>query len=97
MKKGRADMGSGPSCEISALTLAPRELFYALLRERYLALLGLFRPPLCNCTTLIVVGIAPAVVAMATALELAPYGPLGRLPVGDLNVEAPRVFKELQA
>ena len=90
-------MGSGPSCEISALTLASRELFYALLRERYLALLGLFRPPLCNCTTLIVVGIAPAVVAMATALELAPYGSLGRLPVGDLNVEAPRVFKELQA
>jgi len=59
----------------------------------------------CNCTTLIVVGIAPAVVGMATAvvviataaLELAPYGSLGRLPVGDLNVEPPRVFKELQA
>jgi hypothetical protein len=67
----------------------------------------------CNCTTLlIVVGIAPAVVGIApamvgiapamvfvatAALELAPYGSLGRLPVGDLNVEAPRVFKELQA
>jgi hypothetical protein len=60
----------------------------------------------CNCTTLIVVGIAPAVVGIApaavvviatAALELAPYGFLGRLPVGDLNVEAPRVFKELQA
>jgi hypothetical protein len=37
-------MGSGPSCEISAITLAPPELFYALLRERYLALLGLFGP-----------------------------------------------------
>ena len=33
----------GPSCEISAITLAPPELFYALLlRERYLALLGLW-------------------------------------------------------
>jgi hypothetical protein len=59
----------------------------------------------CNCTTLIVVGIDPAVVGMATAvvviataaLELAPYGSLGRLPVGDLNVKPPRVFKELQA
>jgi hypothetical protein len=65
----------------------------------------------CNCTTLIVVGIATAVVGIAaavvgiaaavvdiaTALELAPYGSLGRLPVGDLNVEPPRVFKELQA
>jgi hypothetical protein len=58
----------------------------------------------CNCATLIVVGIAPAVVGIApavvgiaTALELAPYGSLGRLLVGDLNVEAPRVFKKLQA
>ena len=65
----------------------------------------------CNCIPLIVVGIAPAVVAIATAvvgmatavvviataLELAPYGSLGRLPVGDVNVEPPRVFKELQA
>src|SRR5829696_8595795 len=32
---------SGPSCEISAINLAPPELFYALLRDRYLALLGL--------------------------------------------------------
>jgi len=58
----------------------------------------------CNCTTLIVVGMATALVGMvtalvgmATALELAPYGSLGRLPAGDVNVEAPRVFKELQA
>ena len=59
----------------------------------------------CNCATLIVVGIAAAVVGIApamvfvdtAALELAPYGSLGRLPVGDLNVEAPRVFKKLQA
>jgi hypothetical protein len=59
----------------------------------------------CNCTTLIFVGISPAVVGVATAvvviataaLELAPYGSLGRLPVGDLNVEPLRVFKELQA
>jgi hypothetical protein len=35
-KKGRADMGSGPSCEISALSLAPPELFYALRYGRYL-------------------------------------------------------------
>lgn len=58
----------------------------------------------CNCTTLIVVGIALAVVGMPTAVvamataavELAPYGSLGRVPVGDLNVEPTRVFKELQ-
>jgi hypothetical protein len=54
----------------------------------------------CNCTTLIVVGIATAVVGIAaavvgiaTALQLAPYGSLGRLPVGYANVEPPRVFK----
>jgi hypothetical protein len=51
----------------------------------------------CNCTTLIIVGIATAVVGIATAVELAPYGSLGRLPVGDVNVEPLRVFKELQA
>jgi hypothetical protein len=59
----------------------------------------------CNCTTLLivvviataVVVIAAAVVGIATALELAPYGSLGRLPVGDVNVEPTRVFKELQA
>ena len=62
-------------------------------------------------TSPLIVVIATAVVAMATAVhtsatavltsatlvELPPYGPLGRLPVGDLNVEPPRVFKELQA
>jgi hypothetical protein len=41
--------------------------------------------------------IATAVLTSATLLmELAPYGPLGRLLVGDVNVEASRVFKELQ-
>jgi hypothetical protein len=49
------------------------------------------------CTALIVVAIASAVIVMTAAVELAPYGPLGRLPAGDVNVEAPRVFKELQA
>jgi hypothetical protein len=42
--------------------------------------------------------IAPAVLTSATLLvELAPYGPLGRLLVGDVDVEPSRVFKELQA
>jgi hypothetical protein len=45
-----------------------------------------------------VVDIAAAVLTSATLLvELAPYGPLGRLLVGDVNVEPRRVFKELQA
>jgi hypothetical protein len=45
-----------------------------------------------------VVAIAAAVLTSATLLmELAPYGPLGILLVGDVNVEPPRVFKELQA
>jgi hypothetical protein len=45
-----------------------------------------------------VVDIATAVLTSATLLmELAPYGPLGRLLVGDVNVEPLRVFKELQA
>jgi len=85
--------------------LVPRELFSTLF---YVSVIlhssGSFDHH-CNCTTLIVVGIAPAVVGMATAvvviataaLELAPYGSLGRLPVGDLNVEPARAFKELQA
>jgi hypothetical protein len=48
-------------------------------------------------STLIVV-IATAVLTSATLLvELAPYGPLGRLLVGDVDVEPSRVFKELQA
>src|SRR5215217_5039451 len=48
-------------------------------------------------STLIVV-IATAVLTSATLLmELAPYGPLGILLVGDVNVEPSRVFKELQA
>jgi hypothetical protein len=46
----------------------------------------------------LIVGIATAVLTSATLLvELAPYGPLGRLLVGDVDVEASRVFKELQA
>jgi hypothetical protein len=78
--------------------LAPRELFSTLF---YVSVIlhssGSFDHH-CNFPTLIVVGIAPAVVVIATAaLELPPYGSLGRLPVGDLNVEPPRVFKELQA
>ena len=41
---------------------------------------------------------ATAVLISATLLmELAPYGPLGILLVGDVNVEPLRVFKELQA
>jgi hypothetical protein len=44
-----------------------------------------------------VVDIATAVLTSATVVELSPYGPLGRLLVGDVNVEPPRVFKELQA
>jgi hypothetical protein len=45
-----------------------------------------------------VVAIATAMIIIATAaMELAPYGLLGRLPVGDVNIEPPRVFKELQA
>ena len=45
-----------------------------------------------------VVDIAAAVLTSATLLvELAPYGPLGILLGGDVNVEPSRVFKELQA
>jgi hypothetical protein len=40
---------------------------------------------------------ATAVLTSATFVELAPYGPLGILLVGDVDVEPPRVFKELQA
>jgi hypothetical protein len=40
---------------------------------------------------------ATAVLTSATFVELAPYGPLGILLVGDVNVEPRRVFKELQA
>ena len=51
-----------------------------------------------TCTALIVVAIATAVMVMATAVKLASNnGPLGRLPVSDVNVEPVRVFKELQA
>jgi hypothetical protein len=44
-----------------------------------------------------VVAIAAAVLTSATLVELAPYGPLGILLVGDVNVEPTRVFKELKA
>jgi hypothetical protein len=50
-----------------------------------------------TCTALIVVAIATTVIVMATAVELASNGPLGRVPVSDVNVEPVRVFKELQA
>jgi hypothetical protein len=54
--------------------------------------------PLIVVIATAVVDIAAAVLTSATLLvELAPYGPLGRLLVGDVNVEPPRVFKELQA
>jgi hypothetical protein len=42
-------------------------------------------------------GIATAVLTSATLVELAPYGPLGILLVGDVNVEPLRVFEQLQA
>jgi hypothetical protein len=54
-------------------------------------------PLIVVIATTAVVDIAAAVLSSATVVELAPYGPLGILPVGDVNVEAPRVFKELQA
>jgi hypothetical protein len=41
--------------------------------------------------------IAIAVIIATTVFELAPYGPLGILPVGDVNVEPMRVVTELQA
>jgi hypothetical protein len=45
-----------------------------------------------------VVDIAAVVLTSATLLmELAPYGPLGILLVGDVNVEPLRVFTKLQA
>jgi hypothetical protein len=54
--------------------------------------------PLIVVIATAVVNIAAAVLTSATLLvELAPYGPLGILLVGDVDVEPPRVFKELQA
>ena len=54
--------------------------------------------PLIVVIATAVVDIAAAVLTSATLLmELAPYGPLGILLVGDVDVEPPRVFKELQA
>src|SRR5215207_2959916 len=50
-----------------------------------------------TCTALIVVAIAAAVIVMATAVELASNGPLGRLPVSDVNVEPPRVLTKRKA
>jgi hypothetical protein len=45
-----------------------------------------------------VLTIATAVLTIATAaVELTPYGPLGRLLGSDVDVESLRVFKELQA
>jgi hypothetical protein len=76
--------------------LAPRELFSTLFYVSVIMYSSGSFDHHCNYTTLIVVGMATAVVVIATALELAPYGPLGRLPVGNLNVEPTRVFKELQ-
>jgi hypothetical protein len=53
--------------------------------------------PLIVVIATAVVDIATAVLTSATFVELAPYGPLGILLVGDVDVEPPRVFKELQA
>jgi hypothetical protein len=53
--------------------------------------------PLIVVIATAVVASATAVLTSATLVELAPYGPLGILLVGDVNVEPPRVFKELQA
>ena len=53
--------------------------------------------PLIVVIATAVVDIAAAVLTSATLVELAPYGPLGRLLGGDVNVEPRRVFKELQA
>ena len=53
--------------------------------------------PLIVVIATAVVDIAAAVLTSATLVELAPYGPLGILLVGDVYVEPPRVFKELQA
>jgi len=61
--------------------------------------------PLIVVIATAVVDISAAVLTSATAMltsatllmELAPYGPLGILLVGDVNVEPRRVFKELQA
>jgi hypothetical protein len=53
--------------------------------------------PLIVVIATAVVDIAAAVLTSATFVELAPYGPLGILLVGDVNVEASRVFTKLQA
>ena len=54
--------------------------------------------PLIVVIATAVVDIATAVLTSATLLmELAPYGPLGILLVGDVNVEPRRVFTKLQA
>jgi len=54
--------------------------------------------PLIVVIATAVVDIATAVLTSATLLvELAPYGPLGILPVSDVNVEPSRVFKERKA
>jgi hypothetical protein len=53
--------------------------------------------PLIVVIATAVVDIATAVLTSATLVELAPYGPLRILLVGDVNVEPRGVFKELQA
>jgi hypothetical protein len=61
--------------------------------------------PLIVVITPAVVDIATAMLTSATAvltsatllMELAPYGSLGILLVGDVNVEPSRVFTKLQA
>jgi hypothetical protein len=53
--------------------------------------------PLIVVIATAVVDIATAVISSTLLVELAPYGPLWILLVGDVNVEPRRVFKELQA
>jgi len=53
--------------------------------------------PLIVVIATAVVAIAAAVLTSATLVELAPYGPLGILLVGEVNVEPRRVFTKLQA
>jgi hypothetical protein len=59
--------------------------------------LTLGQSPLIVVIATAVVAIATAVVTSATLVELAPYGPLGILLVGDVDVVALRVFQKLQA
>jgi hypothetical protein len=84
-----------------SLTLAPR---YPAMAAVVIPQLPAITSDARTCTALIVVAIATAVmvmatavIVMATAVELASNGPLGRLPVSDVNVEPVRVFTKRKA